>query len=549
MTNTLQEALRLSQTFGWSVVPLRPKEKVAYIQWKELQERKLSSAEIFNCWAQFPDANLGVILGEISGLAQIDCDDSTAVDFMAPYIQGVMVPTVKTRRGMHYYFKCDPDLQTASGHLHPKLEYRTRGHLAVVPPSIRSDGEAYQWVVTVEECGGIPALPPKLKDELRLAQEKAGGAPYTPPDNVAPYTFGRRDDDLFHTAYTLLRGGMDPSMVNDALRRIASTMDQKDMPNIDIKVASAMRRAAGRGERNVSLDIRTWLNDEARGSFNLQEMFSALSLHSKEEQNAARMALLRLSEEGTLVRRNPERWGWYRATKEEAPKTMEWENANALPLDLALPLLLNTVFETYPKNILIVASPPDMGKTVFLQHCIKLNMDRWDVIYQNCEMSPEELHRRLKAHTDVEKWKMRVYERNADFYKLVEPNALNIIDYMEVSGDFWKVNSMLTAIHEKLDKGVAIVGLQKSFFADIGRGAEFGLEKPRLYVTLDRGVARLIKCKNRPAGQIDSAFGKQLEYEIRGGWQLIPTVTEWHHPIADETKKRSSGPPVRRLFP
>jgi len=545
--STLQEAVRLSQEFHWGVLPLRPKEKVSYIKWEELQQRHLTSVEIFQLWAQFPDANLGVILGEISGIAQIDCDDSSAVDFIKPYIDGMKVPTVQTRRGLHYYFKVDADLRTAKGNLHPKLEYRTRGHVAVVPPSIRSDGEAYQWLVTVEDCGGVPELPAKLKGDLKAAQE-AKTAGYIPPETCAPYQFGRRDDDLFHTAYTLIRGGMDVAMATDALRRIVSTMDQRDMPNLDVKIASAMKRALGKGGRNISQDVRDWLEHDARGSFSTQEMYNALGLHSIEDQRAARTELHRICEDGKIAKRNQFRNGFYEALAADIPQPMDWQRAECRPLDLKLPLLLNTVFEVYPKNLIVVASPPDMGKTVFLQNVIKANMNTWDVVYQNCEMSPEELHRRLRAHEDVTEWRMTVYERSANFAALIKPDALNVIDYLEIPGDqFWKINIQLAEIHAKLRGGVAVIGLQKSYFSDMGRGAEFGMERPRLYLTMQQNVARIVKCKNRPIGA-ESAWGKILEYHITGGWNLVPEVSEWHQELADEHKKHTYDKPIKKLF-
>ena len=72
---------------------------------------------------------------------------------------------------------------------------------------------------------------------------------------------------------------------------------------------------------------------------------------------------------------------------------------------------------------------------------------------------------------------------------------------MEISSDFSTIADKLKQFYERLNKGVAIVALQKAFGKDLGRGAEFSLEKPRLYVSLDSdppggNIAKIVKCKN-----------------------------------------------------
>jgi hypothetical protein len=69
---------------------------------------------------------------------------------------------------------------------------------------------------------------------------------------------------------------------------------------------------------------------------------------------------------------------------------------------------------------------------------------------------------------------------------------------MELTTELYMVNDYLSAIQHKLDKGIAIVGLQKKRGADVdlGRGAEFSLEKPRIYLSMDNGQIKIVKAKN-----------------------------------------------------
>ena len=86
------------------------------------------------------------------------------------------------------------------------------------------------------------------------------------------------------------------------------------------------------------------------------------------------------------------------------------------------------------------------------------------------------------------------------FADVIHPNDVNIIDYLEIHDNFYAVSGMLKAIHDKLDKGVAFVALQKNPGAETGLGGYRGLEKPRVYLNLDPdypgGKATIVKAKN-----------------------------------------------------
>jgi len=61
----------------------------------------------------------------------------------------------------------------------------------------------------------------------------------------------------------------------------------------------------------------------------------------------------------------------------------------------------------------------------------------------------------------VRDWNFTAEERSSNFADVIRPNCINIIDYMELSGDFYMVAEYLRQLHDKLDGGIAIVALQK----------------------------------------------------------------------------------------
>jgi len=57
---------------GWSVIVMQPRGKRPLVAWPEFQRRIASEDEIacrFRCW---PDANVGIVTGRVSGIVVVD---------------------------------------------------------------------------------------------------------------------------------------------------------------------------------------------------------------------------------------------------------------------------------------------------------------------------------------------------------------------------------------------------------------------------------------------------------------------------------------------
>jgi hypothetical protein len=80
---------------------------------------------------------------------------------------------------------------------------------------------------------------------------------------------------------------------------------------------------------------------------------------------------------------------------------------------------------------------------------------------------------------------------------------------------------------------------------ELGYGAEFTLLRPRLYITLDPNVARVVSAKNRAAGCEHSPVGKIMPYKIVGGWKLIEGASEW---MTEEALRLANPLMPKRIF-
>ena len=107
------------------------------------------------------------------------------------------------------------------------------------------------------------------------------------------------------------------------------------------------------------------------------------------------------------------------------------------------------------------------------------------------------MHTRLSQFDmPIDEWNFSAWERSDNFADVIRPGAVNVIDYLEIHDDFWKVGGMLKEISDKLKGGIAVICLQKNKGRDEGLGGVRSLEKPRLYLAIDHGKIKIVKGKS-----------------------------------------------------
>ena len=265
--------------------------------------------------------------------------------------------------------------------------------------------------------------------------------------------------------------------------------------------------------------------EEAVGWFKINEIYNYIGVNTRLDKQNVSKELSRQIDKQVLVR-HPRSNGLYRKLDKQK-EIMDWKRVPICPIDIKLPLGIDTFFATYPNNIFVFAGTPDAGKTAYFLDFVKNNMEFSDIHYFNSEMSDEELKLRIQKHQDIEvkDWSFEAVSRVTNFADVIDPNGVNIIDYMELGDEIYKVGLWLRELHDRLDKGIAIVGLQKPYGRELGYGKELALQIPRLYVSLEYHKrhqiysARIVKCKNRKDDHT-SMIGKIMYYKIFGGWKL-----------------------------
>ena len=165
------------------------------------------------------------------------------------------------------------------------------------------------------------------------------------------------------------------------------------------------------------------------------------------------------------------------------------------------PLNLEKDFHVFAGNLVVIGGATNAGKTLFAMDFIRRNMEKFRCTYINSEMRGGEVKKRL---TDLGQAYGIAFEDSkpkAEFFdckcnaliksdmdtlsRYLDPNGYNLIDYVKVNDDFYKLGECLDRIHARLNKGIAIVFFQKKPKVNQLLGGHFAAHLARTVMLLD----------------------------------------------------------------
>jgi hypothetical protein len=139
-------------------------------------------------WAtQYPNANIGLITGELSDITVVDIDDPNLIEGMLDRYGKTPLQVRTPSDGVHLYYRHSGEgcqnLRTEG----LAVDIKGQGGFVVAPPSIGDNG-AYAFMEGDWLC--IPNLPPMLKTDAPVTNKSGNN------DNLTPY--GTRNNSLFN---------------------------------------------------------------------------------------------------------------------------------------------------------------------------------------------------------------------------------------------------------------------------------------------------------------------------------------------------------------
>ena len=532
---------------GYCVIPVKRDKKPYLMTWAEYQEKMPTASQVEKWWKTWPDANIGIVTGKVSNICVVDVDSNAGGNAIKELIPNVKPNVITPNGGWHFYFANNNGTGNAVGFI-PDVDFRGQGGYIIAPPSIGDNGKAYS-IYKDNDIDRSNLLPESiiglLKNNniysssiLNNCKDRAGGGVYPClPLSTDVYLLqeGQRDEHLFHLANYLVKGRMPEESIRKYLHFFASNCEPPFTPKeTEAKIKSALKRTE-KGEKNLSGEIREFALS-TNGYFLSTDCHICLLMSTRNEKKLCSKVLSEMVSEG-VIERYGNKNGMFRRIESEAPDIDIFAERKA-PLDIKLPLDLHGFFNAKPKNLIVIAGTQDSGKTAFFLRFVAMNMNRgMDIRYQSSEMGEDELVTRLELFEDIPlgDWKnVNFKEVSSNFHDRILPNGINVIDYLEVTSEFWLVAEQMKKIYEKLKGGIALIGLQKDFKTELGRGGSFSLEKPRLYVTLssnppEGGIAKIVKCKNWAQKNLNPN-GRSCHFKIRNGCE-VRHLTNWEYPI------------------
>lgn len=169
-SNELREAALDYALRGWSVIPLcwpghpnnlhayrecldEKKGKVVLVWWKPWQQHRPSLDLIENWWTTWPFANVGVVLGAVSGMIGWDVDGKESFHKLNEICGGNRPETWSFRSGgggVRFLYRWPVGAPPMPAHWHggsDSLTFLGEGSYTVMPPSRHWTGGSYQWLM------------------------------------------------------------------------------------------------------------------------------------------------------------------------------------------------------------------------------------------------------------------------------------------------------------------------------------------------------------------------------------------------------------------
>ena len=209
------------------------------------EEATTDPAKIKEWWDKTPSANIGIPMGERSGLVALDVDtrhhgeESLAILMDENDILPTTITATTGGGGKHYVFKYTEELalKNVVG-FREGLDVRTQGGMIVAEPSLHHSGRTYQWDEGKSPFDIVAAdMPAWLVAEIRKVgtkiTTKKKAADNAPRKKIAE---GGRNNHLTSLAGALRRKGLGEDAIVATLR--AENADRLDPPLDDETVVA-----------------------------------------------------------------------------------------------------------------------------------------------------------------------------------------------------------------------------------------------------------------------------------------------------------------------
>jgi Bifunctional DNA primase/polymerase, N-terminal len=221
---------------GLVPIPIGP-DKRPFVKWESFQHEPPHADQVDAWWTRWPDANIGIITGAVSGLVALDADGPEGLETLKALQTPATTWLSRTGDGYHQWFQ-HPGVPIGNRvGLRPHLDVRGDGGCVIAPPSLHASGRRDEWLTPPERM----ALAPLPEHVVALLT-----APPTAPPPLAgdPIGEGFRNDRLYRLARGLIQRGLTAGAVHVAVAEENRARCRPPLPDREVRdlVEHALRQ-------------------------------------------------------------------------------------------------------------------------------------------------------------------------------------------------------------------------------------------------------------------------------------------------------------------
>ncbi|SMO57760.1 phage/plasmid primase, P4 family [Gracilimonas mengyeensis] len=213
-------------------------------------------------WRSWPEANIGIVCGELSNLVVLDVDPrhggEKSLDELEERLGNFTQTTtiITGGGGNHFYYRYPGQgkIKNSNGKLGDGLDIKTDGGYIVAPGCLHQSGQTYDWLIGLDE---IKAFPEKLIQALNkpATKQKKEDKKHS-LSSTDPIPEGERNNTLFELGVLLRKKGANRIQIESELLDINA---KRCSPPLDSSEVQVIAGSASR-DPNSSTGSMTSLN-------------------------------------------------------------------------------------------------------------------------------------------------------------------------------------------------------------------------------------------------------------------------------------------------
>jgi hypothetical protein len=263
--------------------------------------------------------------------------------------------------------------------------------------------------------------------------------------------------------------------------------------------------------------VENWIQNEATGRFHYSKVLDGQI--DPKLYHHLREIMRRCKKKGLISSDGAD--GWWRPVDIKLEEICWWDGNSEIGENIVLPLGLNKYCFIPVPSLIVVAGKYNVGKTAFCINLVNCNLEMWAnrldfYVSEGADMMKKKFEA-LNAYIPKPP-PFKMFRRTQNFADIINPNNLSVIDYLRVVMDKpYAIGDALFAIFNKLEKGIAVVAMQKPpGERKLAFGGASTAFEPSLYIAMDKNVLSFEKIKVAKPTTIDLDFLK-IQFRLKNG--------------------------------